>query len=490
VLDILIHGAQLIDGTGATARRADVGVRGDRIAAVGELADAEAGQRIDASGLVVCPGFVDIHNHAHAEAEGGITTMPQADNMVRQGVTTLVAGNCGGSRWPIDEHLAAVEQLEIRQNYATFIGHSTVRGKALRGKRAADPEALEQICRLIVEGVEQGAMGVSTGLPNSSASTNELIEVARAAARAGGIYASHIRDEGEKLLEAVDEAIQVARQAEAPVQISHLKTYGSSTWPKIDTLEQMLYKAADEGLPVTADRYPYTRCFTGIRALARDAASRLLGKKDRTAAETGELLAAIRRRIDFTGGPEHTTLAPLTPALEVDGKTLADYSRDQGLSPAEAVLQLTERGGVSAIYDVMCEANLHRILALPMVMVSSDGHLRIHGRGVSHPRNYGTFPRVLGKYVREEGVVPLGEAVKKMTSMPAEKLKLRDRGVVRQGAFADLVILDPRTVTDRATFEDSHRYPVGIEYVIVNGGVAVAAGETAAGCFGRVLRRH
>ena len=488
MLDILIHSGQLIDGTGAPARRADIGVRGDRIASVGELGQAEARRRIDAAGLAVCPGFVDIHNHAHAEAEGGITTMPQADNMLRQGVTTLVAGNCGGSSFPIDAHLAEVERLEIRQNYATFIGHSTVRGRALRGERAPDADALERMSHMVAEGIEQGAVGVSTGLPGSPASTQEIIEVGRAAARAGGIYASHIRSEGEGLLEAVDEAITVARSAEVPVQISHLKTYGQSTWAKIEALEEMMHKAVDDGLPVSADRYPYTRCFTGIRALARSHVAHLLDKQDRTAAETRELLAGIQGCIDFAGGPEHTTLAPLTPDPELDGKTLGEYARNVGISPAEAVVRLTERGGVSAIYDVMCEENLRRILALPMVMVSSDGHLRIFGRGVSHPRNYGTFPRVLGRYVREEGVVTLEEAVKKMTALPAEKLGLGDRGVVREGAFADLVVFDPETVRDRATFEDSHQYPVGIEYVVVNGGVAVERGETTSGCFGRVLR--
>jgi len=488
--DLILRGGRVADGEGNPLVQADVAVTGDRVAAVGELSNAEAETTIDVSGLVVAPGFIDVHNHAHGEVAGGIIAIPKADNMLRQGVTTIIAGNCGGSPFPMGEHLDTVSKLPIRQNYACLVGFNTVRGRAMAGRSgkpsvAADRDRMRGMVR---DAMEEGAVGVSAGYFPPVVTTDDLVEAAKGAAEKGGTYASHIRSEGDELLEAVAEIIEIGERAELPVQISHFKTYYPGNWHKCDDAIRMVEEAHERGVGVLADRYPYIASYGGIAGIVPAWARR----KEGVAALSGDERKKLREEMDAVfekmGGADKVVAAPWETDPEIGGKNLKQIAEERGTHPADVAADLAARQGVSAIHFVMCEENLRKFLAHPLVYVATDGHLRKFGEGTSHPRNYGTFPRVLGKYVREESLMSLTDAVKKMTSMPARQFHLAGRGVLKEGAVADITVFDPDTVADRATFEDCHQYPVGIQYVLVNGGLAVSDGETTDDCLGRVIR--
>ncbi|MBN2451212.1 MAG: amidohydrolase family protein, partial [Lentisphaeria bacterium] len=426
--DLLIRGGSVIDGTGAPARRADVGVGGDTIAAVGDLSGAAGKTCLDASGLVVAPGFIDIHNHAHNEAEGGILKIPGAENMVRMGVTTLIAGNCGGSPWPLDRHLEAVAQASIRQNYGILVGHGTIRARAgVRSTATASPEQLESMRDLAREGMDAGAFGMSTGYFTQSVTLEELVAVSQAVAERHGIYTSHIRTEGAGLLEAIDEAVAVGERARIPVQISHLKTYGRSAWPLVEQAIERIHGARERGIDVHADRYPYTASFTGITSLlGREIPAEAGARGGMKHLYDPDLLerarATVAKQLGELDGPGNVLLAPLRPRPGEAGKRLDEVASNRGLHPIEAAIALAVEGNCSCIFFSMLEENLERFYRDPYVWVGSDGHLRLFGEGVSHPRNYGTFPRALGRYGRELRCFTLEEADAKMTGLPAAKL--------------------------------------------------------------------
>lgn len=493
--DLLIVGGEIADGTGDPAFRGDVGIEGDRIEAVGDLSEATAKETVDASGLIVAPGFIDPHNHANSEMAGGILKIPSVANQVRQGVTTLVAGNCGGCSWPVAEHFAAVEQAPIRQNYAMLLGMGTLRGQVVKeGGRPATMEEIAQMQELVRQGMDEGAVGMSTGYFPAHVTTDEIAEVTKAVAAAGGIYASHIRSEADGLLGAIEETIEIGARAELPVQVSHIKTYGQRNWWKIDAVLELMEKGSERGVDVMADRYPYVACFTGIASLlpmwARTEAESRGGMGSlRDPAWHDRVRRAIADQLDLLGGPRNVMFAPLKPRPELDGKRLGDYAQETGQDPIDLAIDLIQEGGVSCIYFAMCEENIAAFYQHPLVMGGSNGHLRVFGEGVSHPRNYGTFPRIIGHYGRERGVFGVEEAVRKCTSMAAERYGLKDRGVLAKGNIADIVVFSWDEIIDRATFEDQHQYPEGIPWVIVNGEIAVADGEVTEGCHGRVVRR-
>ncbi|MBC7288485.1 MAG: D-aminoacylase [Armatimonadetes bacterium] len=490
--DVLITGGRIYDGSGAAPFLADVGIVGDRIEEVGSLRGAVAATTIDARGLSVAPGFIDPHNHAHNEAEGGILNIPEADNMLRQGVTTLIAGNCGGSPWPIGEHLEQVGKLPIKQNYAILVGHGTVRGMAVtQGGRPPSEKELKVMKDLVRRAMDEGALGISTGYFPSWVTTEEIVELARIVAECGGVYASHIRSEGEEVLDAVAEAIEIGRRAGLPVQISHIKTWGKKAWDKKDQILELLDTAARE-IDVSADRYPYTASFTGVAALIpssiREEASRRGGFTSLLDNDWREsVLAEIADFIDTAGGADKVVFAPLAPDPELDGRTLEDVAADRGVTPAELVVELSIRGGVSCIFHAMQEDNLRDFLRHKLVMIGSDGHLRSYGKGFCHPRNYGTFPRAIGRYGRDQGLYDMATAIKKATSMPAEKFGLKGRGYIKRGCMADIVVFDEQRLLDTATFEQPHRYPAGVVYVLVNGKLAVDNERTLPGGHGAVI---
>lgn len=498
-LDIVIRGGRVVDGTGNPWIRADVGVRGDRIAAIGDLQDVDAERVIDAAGLVIAPGFIDPHTHAVR----GIFDVPGAESALLQGVTTLLEGNDGTSPLPIDEHLAEIDALGISPNWGVFVGQGSIRETVIGSEnRAATAAEIEQMKALAVEAMEQGAIGISTGLfyvPGSFTPTEEVIELSRVVASYGGIYISHMRDEVAGLLDSVNETIRIGEEAGLPVQITHHKAMGRVNWgASVDTLS-LIDAARGRGVDITMDQYPYTASQTGIVALvpqwAQEGGAAALLERWRDPAERERIKAGIVDRIlnDRGGGDPANIVISLCPwDPSIDGKSLADILLGQGREPtpeqaADLVIEIVRGGGAQAVYHAMSEEDVERIMRHPATAIGSDGPLSVFGAGMPHPRQYGTFARVLGRYVRERGILSLEEAVRKMTSATAQRLGIRDRGLIREGLYADIAVFDPDAVRDRATFENPHQYAEGVEYVLVNGVIVVDAGGHTGARPGRVL---
>jgi N-acyl-D-aspartate/D-glutamate deacylase len=495
--DLIISGGTIYDGSGGEGFRTDLGIAGDRFSAIGDLSAATAQRTIDATGMAVAPGFIDPHTHCHSDVAKDIV---HSDNLLRQGITTVIAGNCGGSGWPVGEHLAKVETLGFKSNYAMLVGHHTIRSIAMEGSESPWPSHEQTVAmqEMVRRGLDEGAIGVTVGYAQRHETFEEIVAVTRPAAEAGTIYASHIRSEGNGLLQAVGEAIEVAHETGIAVQISHLKTNGPSNWDKLEIVLAMIEDAVDRGLDVAADRYPYIGWHGGsTNVMTRWCYEEAQKRGGREHLKDPDAIEQFRHEVHGLlagyGGPDKLMFTSLSePDPEIDGKTVADLMAEWQLEAIDVALEIERRNvehKIGAVGFTMSEENLMRILAHPLVMVGTDAHLEVFGVRATHPRNYGTYPRVLGKYVREEGIISLGEAVKKMTSMPAERYALRDRGWLRPGCFADAVIFDPATVADTATFANAHQYPVGIPYVLVNGQVAVDNEVTSAGHHGRVLRR-
>jgi N-acyl-D-amino-acid deacylase len=528
MLDLKIEGALVIDGTGSAGSRSDVGISGERIAAVGDLSRERAGRVLNASGRVLAPGFIDMHSHSDWRLWGN----RRAESKVRQGVTLEVVGNCGFSPAPIStafleemrrfalyvptgmdfawrsvgEYLKAFDRGGIALNVAQLVGHGTLRVAAMGfARRAPTADELTAMQRMLGDAMEDGAWGLSTGLiyaPGSYATTEEIVAIARVAARQRGLYASHIRGEGATLLTAVREAIRVGREAELPVQISHVKAAGRPNWGRVADALALVDAARAEGLDVMGDVYPYTASSTSLRTLLPDWAleggvDAMLGRL-----EDAAVRGRIREELEAPGtgqglldriGWDNIMIAWCPKRKDAEGQRLSEIAVARRLDPLDAVFELLRdaQGVASMIMFQLDEADLRRALAHPHVMIGSDGSaLATSGEmsaGRPHPRSYGTFPRVLGEYAREQRVLTLPEAVHKMTGLPARRLGLRDRGAVRAGAFADLVVFDPRRVADLATYDDPHRYPVGVEHVIVNGSSVVRDGEHTGSLPGRIL---
>jgi N-acyl-D-amino-acid deacylase len=527
-LDLKIEGATVIDGTGAAGGRADVGVRDEAIVAVGDLSRESAGRTVNAAGKVLTPGFIDMHSHS----DWRLWANRRAESKIRQGVTTEVVGNCGSSpapastehldelrgfafylpsgmdfRWrSVGEYLDAFEEDGTALNVVQLVGHGTLRVAAMGfARRPPTGQELATMQRLLAQAVEDGAWGLSTGLiyaPGSYATTEEIVEIARAA-RSRGIYASHIRGEGAGLLEAVAEAIRIGRQANLPVQVSHIKAAGRPNWGKVPKALALIDAAADEGLDVMADVYPYTASSTSLRALLPDWA--LEGGVEAMLTRLGHAETRDRIRAEIESPPagqslldrigwENIMIAWAPGRRDAEGRRVSEIAAARSMDPVDAVVELLRdaRGLASMILFQLDERDLRHALAHPRVMIGSDGSALAAygelGEGKPHPRSYGTFPRVLGEYAREQRVLSLAQAVHKMTGLPARRLGLKDRGTIRVGARADLVIFDPRDVADQATYEDPHRYPLGIEYVLVNGSFVIKDGEHTGSLPGRVLR--
>ncbi len=528
MFDLKIEGATVIDGTGAEGGRADVGVSDDVIAAVGDLSRESAGSTLRAAGRVVAPGFIDMHSHS----DWRLWENRRAESKIRQGVTTEVVGNCGFSpapvateflddlrgfalyvptgmdfRWrSVGEYLRAFDADGTALNVVQLVGHGTLRIATMGfARRAPDVKELARMQRLMGDAMEDGAWGLSTGLiyaPGSYAATEEIVEIARVAGRHRGFYASHIRGEGATLLEAVTEAIRVGREGDLPVQVSHIKAAGRPNWGKVAAALALIDAARAEGLDVMADVYPYTASSTTLRTLLPDwvleggveAMMQRLGDPAVRARIRSELEAPVTGQslLDRIGW-ENIMIAYCARRKDAEGKRLSELGAARGLDPLEAALELIvdEAGKAYMILFQLDEADLRRALVHPIVMIGSDGSSLAPygplGAGKPHPRSYGTFPRVLGEYAREQRVLGLPEAVHKMTGLPAQRLGLRDRGVVRVGAKADLVVFDGKRVADQATYEEPHRYPVGVEHVLVNGRLVIKDGEHTGSLPGRLL---
>ncbi|MBI5397239.1 MAG: D-aminoacylase [Verrucomicrobia bacterium] len=485
--DLLITHARVADGTGAALINGSVAVKDGRVVAVGQVSGTATTQ-VNAQGRVVAPGFIDVHTHSES-----IAGQPMAENFLRMGVTTIVTGNCGGSRTDVGTFLAELDGGKVALNVATLIGHNSVRQKAMGGsfRRAPTPEELERMKTLVEQGMKDGAVGLSTGLiyvPGTFAKTDEIIELARVAATHGGIYASHIRAETVTIFSALDELIRIAREARIRAELSHIKLTGPTAWGKAAEVLALLDKARAEGLLVTHDQYLYTASSTGISQLIPDKARE--GKRAdfiariNDPAQKAEIVAQMKAARERLGRANYSyaVIARFKPDPSLNGRTIPEAARlrrgsDSLDDQVELILDIERQGGGSAIYHGMDEPDVQTFLRHPLTMVASDGGPCRFGEDLPHPRNYGNNARVLGRYVRELKLLTLEEAVRRMTSLPAKTFRLADRGVLKPGAWADLVVFDPDKVTDRATFGDPHHYAEGFSDVFVNGVAVIRDGK-------------
>ena len=483
---VILRGGIVIDGTGASARPGTVVAADGRVEHIlPPEGAAPPGEVVDVSGRVLTPGFIDVHHHAHNEMEGGILHIPYADNMLRQGVTTLVAGNCGGSPWPIAEHLQKARQLDLRTNYALLVGHGVLRRRAREaGLDPRTPEGQAHMIRDLEQALDEGAVGMSSGQANASQEalpTEEVVALCKVLARRGRPYAVHMRDEGDGVFDCVREAATVARASGAQVEISHLKLIGEKNWGRGRELLHLLEEAQAEGVTVAADAYPYPGCYGGIWAMAIPHWER---EGEGVTAATRQ---AIARRINSVGGPERIRIARAPERTSYVGDTLAELAKSTRRAPADLVIDIALHGSASCIGMLMDERDVADIVSHPEVAIVSDGQLRLPRVGISHPRNYGTFPRVLARYVREEKRLSLESAIRKMTSLPAQRFGFTDRGIIREGAIADIVVFDPETIQDAATFENPFQYPAGIDHVLIAGHWALRGGAPTEEGLGRVI---
>ena len=524
--DVLIAGGSVLNGEGTPAVRADVGIRGDRIAAIGDLRTAAATRRIDASGLTVAPGFIDIHNHS----DYTILVEPKAESMIRQGVTTMVLGesrSAGPIKAAEDErtradgvtvdwttlggYFARLEQKHMSTNIASYVGEEQVwtyvKGY---GQSLATPKELDEMKRLIAEAMQEGAMGLSTALlqpPSSFATTANLIELAKTAKQYGGIYSSHIRDEGEGVFRAIDEAIQVGKGASIPVDIIHMKIAHKKLWGRANEIIAMVQKARADGYDVRANVYPYTAGQNNLSSIVPPWAHD--GGREKMLERLKDPSTRKRMREEVMNGLPNwynhylatgdgwagMILVSLTHERNkpFQGKRMSDLIAARGGHPADVLFDvlLEEGGSVPTVFFHHSEPDMQLIMKQPWTSIGSDGSAvnpdGPTGRSHPHPRYYGTFPRVLGRYVRELQVITLPDAVKKMTSMNADKLGITDRGRLKEGLAADVAVFDQDRVIDRATFERPHQFPVGIRYVIVNGVVTSDNEQHTGALAGRVI---
>jgi N-acyl-D-amino-acid deacylase len=486
--DILIKNGRILDGTGNSWYWGDVAVKDGKILRTGKGLNMQAATVIDAGGRIVAPGFIDVHTHI----EGDDARNPTADNFIYDGVTSVVTGNCGASHTDIKTYFKKLDSLKLSINVATLIGHNDVR-KAVMGTANRQPteEELRRMEAIVEEAMRDGAVGLSTGLiyiPGTYSSTDEVVRLAKAASRYGGVYATHMRDEGDKITDAINEALHIGREARMPVQISHFKLSGQQNWGRSRETLPMVIKARQEGLDVTIDQYPYTASSTGLGTLLPDEiladgqdsiAARLQRPEVRKYVTSYMLQRLKKRKLKHFSYP---VVAFYRADTTLNGKSIEEVNllmgrRHKAKEETETVMDMMSKGGASMVFHGMSEADIKNIMLYPFNMFASDASIRVYNQGAPHPRGYGTNARVLGKYVREEGVISLEEAVRRMTSLPAQKFGLKDRGLLHEGMAADIVVFDEKEVADLSTYDKPHAYSKGFQYVLVNGQVVLNDGK-------------
>ncbi|MBL8241215.1 MAG: D-aminoacylase [Bryobacterales bacterium] len=497
--DFLIRNGRVVDGSGNPWFRADVGVKDGRIAAIGNLTGKTADKSIDAAGRVVAPGFIDVHTHV----EGAVELNPMGANYLLDGVTTIVTGNCGGSRVDLKAWFERLESLKLGLNLATLIGHNSVRREVMgTSNRLASDEEIAKMQALVDQAMRDGAVGFSTGLiyiPGTYSDTREVVALGKAAGKYNAVYASHMRDEGHKVKEAITEAVTVGREAGLRVQISHFKIDSPRIWGKSTESLALVESFRKQGVDVVVDQYPYDHASTnlGITLPSWALADGQKAIEERLASpETRARIAAeMKKQLDSLGHKDfsYAIVANHAANPDLNGKNISEINKAAGRAATldnevETILQMMVAGGAQMVYHSMGMEDVERILRYPNTAIASDGGIREFGSGMPHPRSYGTNARVLNEFVRVRGVLTLEDAIRRMTSLPARTFRFTDRGLLKPGFAADILVFDPAKVRDLSTYADPHHYTEGFDHVLVNGQAVVSEGKLNEVRPGRVLR--
>lgn len=492
--DIIFRDAHIHDGTGSPPLTGSVAIQGDRIVAVGDVIVAAGAREINCSGLVVAPGFIDLHNHSDEPISKPETRLNQ--NFLTQGVTTIVTGNCGGGRADVGAYLAEIDRTGAGTHVAHLIPQGAIRRQVVGGQnRPASPAELEQMKQLVAQGMREGAWGMSTGLiytPSKYADTAELVELARVVAEQGGIYVSHLRNEGTGLLEAIDEALAIGSRGGLPVHISHFKVSGRGAWGLAAEAIRKVDDARQAGQRVTADQYPYIASSTSLAAMVvpdefrSQAEFQAALSNDATAAK---LRAELERALAARDGGASLFIASYPPTPAWQGRDLASLAREQSREVVDLVIEIQSRGGASMVHFGMNEEEVRLIMRQPYVATASDGGAKVPNDTVPHPRNYGTFPRKIGLYAIEGQIISLAQAIHSASGLPADILGMKDRGYLKPGLIADVVVFDPASFRDAATYDQPHQYAPGVRYLLVAGQFAIDEGQVTSRLAGRAVRR-
>lgn len=503
--DVLLLGGTVYSGADADPVVTDVGIDGDRIAAIGDLEASGADLVLDVSGLAVTPGFVDIHSHAvRDDPTDGIFRWPDAENVIRQGITTVITGPDGGSPLPISRTLSALEASPAAVNLGTFVGHGSIRARVMGVEdRSPSEDELQRMREQVAEAMQQGAFGLSTGLiypPGRFGTTEEVIELAKIAGQYGGIHISHMRQEGLEVLDSVAETIRIGEEGGLPTQITHHKIVGAPMWGRsVETLA-MVDAARARGVDVSMDQYPYTASSSTLTILfpgwSLDGGRSALLDRLQDAEQRARIREDIARNIEVDRGgndPANVVLSDCAHDSTLNGLNLSELLARQGRvvsneNAAELLMELVQGSNCRATFHAMSEDDVRRIMQHAATMTASDGAIEAPTERMPHPRYYGAFARVLGRYVREQNLLPLHTAIHKMARLPSDRIGLADRGRIEVDAIADVAVFDPETVTDTATFDDPHQYAVGVHHVFVAGEPALLNGEMTGARPGRVLR--
>ena len=496
--DLVLQNGRLIDGTGKPARAGDLAIREGRIVAVGNV-EGTAKRTIDVGGRIITPGFVDVHTHAE-----NVEKHPAAKAFLRMGVTTLVLGNCGSSRIDLGEYFSELDQKGFSPNVTSLIGHGTVRRQVMGGSfmRPPNTDELAAMRRLVRDAMRDGAVGMSTGLiylPGTFSKTEELIALSKEVAKSNGIYVSHMRSEGKEIFKAVDEVCRIAREAGLPAHISHLKLAGKPMWGKNKKLIARLDRARTGGVRLTHDQYAYTASSTGIQQMIPSEARRagrkkfaeLLSDPDKKKKLVDEMKGSLEKK-------ERDSYAYAVIAYHAHDKSLNGlniveaakkrYGKSNLDDQIELILDIEKNGGASGVFHGMNEDDVRAFIRSPFTMFASDSSVRVYKSGVPHPRGYGNAARFLARYVREQKVITLEEAVRRLTALPARTFKLKDRGELKPGYWADVVVFDPAKIKDQATFKNPHQYAVGFRLVLVNGAIVVENDKHNGAGPGQIIR--
>ncbi|HQR93485.1 MAG: aminoacylase [Bacteroidetes bacterium 24-39-8] len=498
--DLLIKNGKILDGTGNSWFYGDIAIQKGKILRIGNLSGWQAARTIDATGKMVAPGFIDVHTHIEDDERKN----PTADNFIYDGVTSVITGNCGLSESNLGAYFSMIDSLKLSINVAALVGHNNVR-KAVMGSANRHPTEKEMLAMeaIVNKAMKDGAVGLSTGLiyiPGTYSKTEEIVRLAKIAAAYHGVYASHMRDEGDSVTQAIEEALTIGREAKIPVEISHFKLSGQQNWGRSAQTIPMVIKAREEGLDVTIDQYPYTASSTSLSTLlpdwvladGQDSIKARLARPAVRKEVVDYMLAKLKKRkLPHFSYP---VVASYRPDSSYNGKSIEQVNLLRGnkhkpAAEAETVIQMMEQGGAGMVFHGMSDQDVKTIMQYPFNMFASDASIRIYKSGNPHPRGYGTNARVLGKYVREEKVISLEEAIRRMTSLPAQKFHLSDRGLLRDGFAADIVVFDAATVKDLSTYDQPHQYSTGFDYVLVNGIVTVDGGKHNGSRAGTVLRK-